>query len=511
MFFSKTKRKIIKFVAAFVLGVFFFVPSVHAASIFLSPSSGEYFLSKNITVSVLVSSADQALNAVSGTVVFPADKLEVVSVSKTSSIINFWVNEPSFSNKAGTVNFEGVVLNPGFKGNSGKIVSVTFKTKSAGTAAVKLTGAQILANDGLGTNITKGVSGASFVLKTTEVKEPVTPTVPTTPVVPQVSPEKIAAEKTILVISSDTHPDQTKWYNNNSLEFSWAKVSGVTAVKLSLSKVDERGDGKTYAPAVWEKKIDNIDDGVYNFYVQPKVGQYWGKESFYKVQIDTVAPTDLVFNAETDGSITLGAADSGSGVEKYVIRFVDGESYEIVAVEGAATNTTLPTQFSGKEVSSLEAFDRAGNSNLLKVRMPVVQKAVGPQVSAPVLEIIKGNILSISGKSGASAKVVISVEYKGKTNEYETIADASGNFVYVWDTLQNVGVYKIWAQELSSAGVRGDSGNQIFVAVTQTKLMRTLRVLLEYTAIIALILSVVVIFLALVAVVFRRVFRRNIQ
>lgn len=500
----KTKKRIVRTITIVLLGIFCFIGNAQAASIFLSPSSGVYQINKNVTVTVFVSSPDQALNAVSGVLVFPTDKLEVVSITKTNSIINLWVQEPSYSNKSGTVNFEGIVLNPGYTGGNARVINITFKTKTAGTAALKLSNAQILANDGTGTNITKTVGGASFTLKAAEVKPVPTPTEPTV--------VKPTTSDVSLAITSATHPDQTKWYKNNSPEFTWEKKSGVSAVKLSLSKIDEKSEGKTYSPAIWERSLSDVDDGIYYFYVQPKVGQVWGKESSYKVQIDSIPPTDVALELLDKNEVALHAKDSGSGIEKYVLRFDDGESYDVLSVEGQIIMTSsLPSQFSGKQAVSLEAVDRAGNSSLSKIKAPIVQKAVGPQVSVPILEVIKGNTVSIVGKSNASAKVIISVEYKGKISEYQTIADVNGNFVYVWDALQSVGVYKIWAQELSNAGVRGDGGNQVFVTVAQTRLMQTLRVLLGYTAVIALILSVVVIFLALVVVVFRRVFRRNIQ
>ena len=86
------------------------------AEIYLSPASAEQEVSSTFVLSVYASSPDQSMNAVSGTISFPYDKLNVVSLSKKDSIISFWVQEPSFFNKTGIISFEGVVLNPGFKG-----------------------------------------------------------------------------------------------------------------------------------------------------------------------------------------------------------------------------------------------------------------------------------------------------------------------------------------------------------------------------------------------------------
>ena len=59
---------------------------VYAANLYFSPSSGTQAVGTTFSVGVYVSSADQAINAASGVISFPQDKLEVTSISKTGSI-----------------------------------------------------------------------------------------------------------------------------------------------------------------------------------------------------------------------------------------------------------------------------------------------------------------------------------------------------------------------------------------------------------------------------------------
>src|SRR4051812_20692477 len=96
---------------AFLLSLFVLPFGAHANTLGLSPDSGSYTVGKTFPVSVYVTSTAQSVNAVSGTLSFPTDKLQVVSISKASSILTLWVSEPSFSNVAGSVSFEGVVPN----------------------------------------------------------------------------------------------------------------------------------------------------------------------------------------------------------------------------------------------------------------------------------------------------------------------------------------------------------------------------------------------------------------
>lgn len=135
-----------------------------AATLTFSPSSGSYGAGQDLTVNVYVSSADQAMNAVSGTISFPANRLSVVSISKTNSIISLWTADPTFSNSDGSVNFEGIVLNPGFTGNNGKVISITFRALSAGNANMDFDSGSVLANDGSGTSIPTTLGSADFTI-----------------------------------------------------------------------------------------------------------------------------------------------------------------------------------------------------------------------------------------------------------------------------------------------------------------------------------------------------------
>lgn len=138
-------------------------PSVSlAATLKLSPASASYKVGDTFTVSVLVSSADTAMNAASGIVEFPPDILSVTSISKSQSVISLWVQEPGFSNAVGNTHFEGIVFNPGYIGTNGIVVRVTFQARREGVAHLRIIGGSVLANDGNGTEILSSASGADI-------------------------------------------------------------------------------------------------------------------------------------------------------------------------------------------------------------------------------------------------------------------------------------------------------------------------------------------------------------
>ena len=154
---------------------------IFADTLFVSPTSGSYKVGQTFSLRVLVSSPSRAVNAISGTVSFSRDKMQVVSVSKAGSILSLWVEEPFFANSVGAGTFEGVVPNPGCIGSSGAILTINFKVTAPGDANVRVSSGSILANDGLGTNVLRILGTCAFTFSpvvsappvpTSVIKEP---------------------------------------------------------------------------------------------------------------------------------------------------------------------------------------------------------------------------------------------------------------------------------------------------------------------------------------------------
>ena len=167
-----------------------FVPgSLFADTLLISPSSGTYAQGQTFSARIMVTSQIQAVNAISATLSYPTDKLQVVSISKNSSILNLWVKEPSYSNSAGTLSLEGIVLNPGFLGTNGPVLTVTFKVLGTGSATLKFSAGSLLANDGYGADILKNRGTASYTLTAAQAS-------------PE-KPEKVATEPAESTLSSE--------------------------------------------------------------------------------------------------------------------------------------------------------------------------------------------------------------------------------------------------------------------------------------------------------------------
>lgn len=342
-----------KFFAIAFFAFAFFVCRYHvaeAASLYFSPASGSYASGGTITVGVYTSTSDAAANAFSGTVSFPTDLLEATSVSKSGSVMSLWVSEPTYSNSSGTVQFDGIVLNPGYTGSSGKIATITFKVKGTGTASLRFSSGAILANDGLGTNIYTGGGTASYTLgQATETPKPAEP-VSTTPGAP--------------TVSSSTHPDSNSWYSANDVTFSWPLPASVTGVNV-LADHEPTTDPGTRSDGVMSKyTYTDVDDGVWYFHIRLQNEKGWGAVSHFKFQIDTVAPTAFLVSANEKAEVTFTntSTDALSGVKEYQF-IVDGVVIDTVPAGDVSAGfihdlAGLPV---GKQTLTVRALDYAGN------------------------------------------------------------------------------------------------------------------------------------------------------
>ena len=328
------------------------------ASLFISPSSKSYVVGQIFTVAVNIS-ADLAVNAVEGSLVYPPDKLEALSVSKANSIINLWVNEPIISQNSGNVYFAGVILNPGYKGSGGKILSVNFRVKALGDVAVTVADGSILANDGFGTQVLSSIFGGRYKLEPKIIAPAPSASSLAEPV--ELPPPEI------LKISSPTHQDQNKWYANNNPRLEWIIPFGAEAVSFildnsSITAADMESDGlqKVY-------EAENLESGIWYFHIRVLKNNKWSETAHWQLKIDIDPPEKFkidFFDEEgtfnINPKIFFGAKDKLSGIYNYILKIDDGDEFVLPATVGEKS-FLLPKQPYGKVNLTVKAYDSAGN------------------------------------------------------------------------------------------------------------------------------------------------------
>lgn len=413
---------------------------VHAASMYIT--GGKTTAAGSIvTVNVVVSSPTQSMNAVSGRLSFPTDKLEVTSINKAGSIVNLWVREPTFSNSEGNVNFEGIVLNPGFVGSSGKILTVNFKTKTPGSAAISFAQGTLLANDGKGTNIVSGLTRTVFT-----ITPPPPPPAPT----PKEEPQPNLIPRNLL---SKQVVDQEKWYRGVVPKFEWELPEGTTGVSAAVNKDPNYNLPNTSLGLIKEFETKNLESGIWYFYLKLKNTKGWGSTTRHKIMLDNEKPARLEVKHIPQNNptlpkvkIELSANDDISGLSHYEIYDEDFEK-PFVWTEINSKQIDLPPLPPGKHFLVARAFDKAGNFSVESLDVQI------EALDSPQVEFVQGEGIMLKGSSKyIDAKINIFMEdSEGKTTKEVINLDEKGNFNY---KKQIEGLYIVWIEIEDSNGAK---------------------------------------------------------
>jgi len=389
----------------FVLLVFLLFPTLcFAATLFFTPASGTYTQGQPLSLSVYVGSQTESVNAASGVISFPRDLLEVTSISKNQSIVSLWVQEPSFSNSNGTVNFEGIMLNPGFTGQSGKILTINFRVKTPGRASISFASGSVLANDGAGTDVLSKLGIGNFTLVANTSVEDI--------------PSELVEPASIRALSlpapavlSTTHPHGAVWSKHATGTFTFLELGNATALRLLVDDEPISTPTVVYAPPIASREIEGIQDGISYLHIQYKTNEEgWGEILHYKLQVDTQIPSQLrireipsAHNAHTATFIFSGD-DALSGIAYYDVA-IDGGSFVKFSdiQDGMYTTGELPL---GNHELLVHAYDKAGNF------LSTTTNFVIQQSSVTALDTRSGDSsLENSGvlKTGAMLVTVLSI------------------------------------------------------------------------------------------------------
>ncbi len=320
------------------------------------------------TLSVVINSEGVAVNNAEAKIIFPTDLLEVVSVSKSGSIFSLWVEEPTYSNITGVIGFNGGVPNPGFNGQNGTVLSIVVKAKKTGQANIIFSDAAVRANDGLGTDVLSLKSGKTLsIIEKTE-----------TSIVGAETSSAVA-----LQVSSPTHVSQELWYRDDSPTFVWKIPEGVDSIQTGIFNNTSGSPKLTFTPAVKERVVKDLEDGIWYFKVRARKEGVWGTISTYIARIDNTIPkkNEVVFQYDDEKkilSIEADIVDETSGLDHYEL-YINDELVKNIPSEEFVNNIyNLEVNIPGSNTVKLVAVDRAGNS----------VESLGYYTATPISELV---------------------------------------------------------------------------------------------------------------------------
>jgi hypothetical protein len=487
---SVSALNIFKFLA--IIGViaaaFNFGHAVFAASLYFSPAAGSYAVGDVFSVGVTASSPDQQMNAASGEVSFPPDKLEVVSLSKSSSILDLWVKDPSYSNSLGIINFEGISLDAS-NGKGGNILKISFRVKNTGTASLIFSSGSVLANDGKGTSILSGLGQAAYSLVAAGAEpEPAAVAAPAVNTVVPLSP----------VITSPAFTASIPQYNNNNPELTWLVGSDITADKISYDQIPNSHPEKVSIPPLAEMKLNNLTDGIWYLHVQLRNKNGWGDVAHFGFNVDTRPPENfsLTFanGNQTDNSqpkIFLSAVNASSSVKSYLINIDNGEDIFIPAAATGTTAYVLPWQKLGDHQIAAKAFDGAGNYATTSAQF-TINAILPPVFKEYPANLSVDEILAVKGTVSVGDNLIIWLQRNSDNPQsFQVESDSNGSFTFVDDEKLKSGTYHLWGEAINASGAASNPSPKLTISVRSPFLK------LDYFSIIAISIVVIILLVML--------------
>jgi len=480
LLFFKTFKSIVALFSLIFVN-FSLIPLAHAAgaSLYVAPATGTYVVGDNITITVKAYTGGNAINSSEGVLNFDKNFLEVVAVSKSGSIFTMWPVEPSYKNSAGTISFGGGLRSPGFSGQSGKIISATFKAKSVGSTQIRFSSGAILANDGKGSNVLETMGSATFNIA---AKEATVPDVGGDSAKIPAKPLSVVDNKAVVItdeynkpnVTSATHPDQNTWYAKNNIEFAWEVPVGVTGVSYDFNK-ELNFDPKSESSGLISSKVyNNVENGIWFLHLKFFDGKKWGTVEHYRVMLDNVRPDPFTIKVEQKDatnwpSLLFKTRDNISGVQSYevYVNSLEENKYNIKEDESQESLSVELTQLGyGEHTALIKVLDKAGNETDETVEF-TIQPIETPIIKNYAKEIKSSEQFFINGT--ALENILINVYLQDEAGKIFTKvihSDKNGNWFYLNDAGLRNGRYFAWVEGENMNGLKSVPSQKVSFLVT---------------------------------------------
>ncbi len=365
------------------------VTTAAAAEITFSPATGNFSPGQTFTVTARVAPGGASVNAAEASLRFDPAVLSVVSVSKTGSVFSLWTTEPTFSNTAGTISFGGGNPTP-FTATS-NLVTITFRALAAGTGALSVTSASVVAADGRGTDVYSRGGTGSFTIaqQTTPTPTPTPPPAADQPSAPAAADDDGNNNAIVFgdaprapEVGSQVFLDPEVWYNVTEGKFEWEVPFDVNELAVMIATSADNQPELTRSaiqkPPTNEFIItrDVITDGVQYLGIKYRNQVGWGTVLNRKLMIDTTPPEPFTIDVRISNSQTgfpqlnFAATDTTSGIDFYEMTIADNEPIQVTPDE-ANVGYLLRDLEDGTYTVKVVAVDRAGNKRESSVAVQI--------------------------------------------------------------------------------------------------------------------------------------------
>jgi hypothetical protein len=298
-------------------------------------------------VAIKVTTGGEAINAVTVTVNYDPAKVVVADIITANSFCSHSLFiKKEIDNKNGVVTIACGLPNPGFTGEEGTVAELLVQPIQTGDFNLKFgQDTQVLANDGLGTDVLRQSTDASYrVANFLSLEKQSTSTPPAVPPF------------------SSTQPNSNRWYNSRAVSFSWRPLAGDNYFYL-LDKNPKSIPQGELSTTQNEVNLSVKEDGVYYFHVLAEKNGILGPVSNYRIMIDSTPPlAPLILASKTKVNVgevvrfQFAGIDKLSGLQKgYYVKIDNSILFP------SLPQLDIPFLEAGKHYLTLRVFDKAGN------------------------------------------------------------------------------------------------------------------------------------------------------
>jgi len=320
---------------------------IYNATLRLQPESGILDVDYSHKVSVILDTGAESVNALDVLIEFDPEIAQVDKFNTNNSLCNLFLND-LIDNQLGFIRLTCVIPSPGFKGESGLVGDIEFRAIKSGSIGFKfIPQTSVLANDGLGTEVLRQTTDATFHLKNYDFDSS--------------GLANIGNDYTVSIFSP-THPNSNRWYNTKKIDLVWDALPGYTYF-YGLDKNHETIPDGTNKTKINKTSFQLDEEGSYYFHLQPVLNGKKLPIAHWQFNIDLTPPSNVRLRA-SENVVDMGSTvrfefsgeDNLSGLNRS--NYVEIGSDILLPV---GQSVYVPFLDAGKKSVKLRVYDNAGN------------------------------------------------------------------------------------------------------------------------------------------------------
>lgn len=317
--------------------------TIYNSTIELSPDADMFDLTNEQRITIKITSGGESINAAQAVLQYDPMFARVEDILMDTSFCNAGnLIEKSIDNQKGEVVISCIKPN-GFFADKATLAELLIQPIRTGQFNVRFgPDTQVLANDGLGTNVLRTMGDGSY-----RIVDP-----------------RTGRRETAPALFSQSHPNAARWYSNTHVSINWDRAVDNESFAYAFDQTPDTIPDGTQVTVNTYMDIAVQKDGIYYFHLSPQYTDGTGPTRHLKVMIDTTPPyPPNIKSSATDvrsGEIVRfqlsNNGDNLSGLQKnFYVQFDDG------ILLPSLPQLSIPFLKKGVHKITVRVFDNAEN------------------------------------------------------------------------------------------------------------------------------------------------------